>query len=113
MGLRELWLGNVVVSAANVRGLKERMAGLELLVVPPECLTVDIVGVGIRVDGRMWVGVSLEDLPAGEGEEVVPAALSPSSVAATRGSGREILASEDRASMVLPFMLDIPYEDSA
>ena len=87
------------------------MAGLELLVVPPECLTVDIVGLGIRAHGRIWVGVSLEDLPAGEGEEAVPAALSPSSVAATKGSDRESLASEDRASMVLPFMLDVPQED--
>ena len=109
-GLRELRLGNVVVSSENVRRMKERMAGLELLVVPPECLTVDIVGLGIRADGRIWVGVSLEDPPAGEGQEAVPAALSPSSVAATRGSDGESLASEDRASMVLPFMLDIPQE---
>lgn len=112
-GLRELWLGNVVVSLTDVRRMKDRMPGLEMLIVPPECLAVGLGGVRADADdGRIWVGLLVEGNRLGIWEELD---LGASSAVAARGShcenrASEEMASEDRASMVLPFMLDLPPE---
>lgn len=104
-GLRELWLGNVVVSLTDVRRMKDRMPALEMLVVPPECLAVGLGGVRVDADdGRNWVGLLVEGTRVGKWEELD---LGPSSAATARGSRCVEKVSEDRASMVLPFVLDL------
>ena len=109
-GLREVWLGNVVVSSIDVRRLKERMEGLEKIVVGFECLGYELAGVKIVVDGRMWVELDVRGQRMGLRSEVEKR-LGLSSVADTRGSYRESSGGEDRASIVVPFFLDISPEE--
>lgn len=119
--LKELRLGNVLVSLADVRRMKERMAGLKKLAVTPKCLDSELTAAGrtIVADGKTWIEVPVE----GEWSEVVrrhaaataelasTSARAAAIAAARRGTYRESVRPEDRASMVLPFMLDLSSED--
>ncbi|KAF6228485.1 hypothetical protein HO133_008215 [Letharia lupina] len=107
-GLRELWLGNMIVSLMDIRLMKERMRGLERLVVRSECLNHGLEGITFAADGKMWVGLLVEGHRMGLWSGVKH---SLSSAGARGGCYRESLLSEDRASMVLPFMLDVSPED--
>ncbi|CAF9933617.1 hypothetical protein IMSHALPRED_009422 [Imshaugia aleurites] len=109
-GLREVWLGNIVVTVGDVRCLKERMAGLERIVVAPEFLDAGLGGrLLVDGDGRMWVQVDVEGESVGEWVEV----WSEPVEAIRRGSYGEGLVGEDRKSMVLPFILDLSPEDGS
>ena len=110
--LKELWLGSVWVSLVDVQRMKERMAGLEKLVVTPECLDGELIATGRPIDanGKMWMEIFVE----GEWSEVIrrlSRTAAEAETAAVRGFHRERVLSEDRASMVLPFMLDLSSED--
>ena len=84
------------------------MRGLERLVVRSECLNHGLEGITFAADGKMWVELLVEGHRMGSWSEVKH---SLSSAGARGGCYRESLLSEDRASMVLPFMLDVSPED--
>ena len=90
-----------------MRCLKERMEGLQRVVVLPGCLDVGLGGVGVWEGGRVWVevGVGGEVDVEGEVEEE-----GGGGEVAVRGSWRGGGGEGDRASMVLPFMLDLETE---
>lgn len=93
-----------------MRCLKERMAGLERIVVAPEFLDAGLGGrLLVDGDGRMWVQVDVEGESVGEWVEV----WSEPVEAIRRGSYGEGLVGEDRKSMVLPFILDLSPEDGS
>lgn len=107
--MREIWLGNVVVSALDVRRMKARMAGLERIVVRPHCLHVGLGGGGFVEDGMVWVEVDVEGDRVGLLSEVNNNEFS---VEAVRGNYHMGGVEEgDRASMVLPFVLDLEPEE--
>lgn len=126
-GLRDVWLGNTIVSFVDVGSMKERMRGLETLVVPLECLNRGLGGVKVVEDGRIWVELLVEGDRMGTWEEVEPSlsggclscaaatrgSYVSSVVAATRGSWRESLVFGDRASMEVPCMLDLSLDDGS
>ena len=89
--------------------MKERMAGLETLVVRAACLDYGLGGIKVVADGELWVEIDVKEQRVGEWSEV-ERRRELSSAAATRGSYRESSTVEDRASMVLPFMLDLSPE---
>ena len=103
--------------------MKDRMAGLEELVVMPGFLDSGLGGRKIvDGDGGMWVGLRVEGNRVGHWAEV--RSCRSSAAATTRGSWVATAAAaaggagyggsraaEDRASMMLPFMLDLSPED--
>lgn len=108
----------MVLEERGFRALKERMEGLERVGVLVDCLDVGLGGVGVREGGRVWVQLGV----GGEGEGVDGGVDGDGDVegektggggkVAVRGSWRAGGGQEgDRASMVLPFMLDLETEE--
>lgn len=141
--LTNVWLGNVIVDGKDIGKLKERMKGLERVVVVPECLDGGLGGrkvvVGGGEGGKVWVELDVEGDRVGEWGDVMMAVVDGEKkmreggeieieidgeggncglkveggekVMMMRGSYCEGRGGGDRASMVLPFLLELSPDD--
>ncbi|KAL8703329.1 MAG: hypothetical protein Q9201_003493 [Fulgogasparrea decipioides] len=58
-GLKEVWLGGVRVQGAHVKDMKQRMEGLENLVVWEDMAAIEIGGETKKVQGKEWLEIDL------------------------------------------------------
>lgn len=128
--LTAVWLGNVVVDGKDVGKLKERMKGLERVLVVPECLDGGLGGRKVVAggSGKVWVELDVEGDRVGEWGHVVDGGRRVGGEIEGGGEGtgeggEKVLMMRgsycegggggggDRASMVLPFVLNLSPDD--
>lgn len=148
--LTDVWLGNVIVDGKDVGKLKERMKGLERVVVVPECLDGGLGGRKVVVgdggeggesgsgsgSGKVWVELDVKGDRSGEWGDVMIAVVDGRKEkkegeietevegnGGLKGGGEKVTMMRgsycegggggggDRASMVLPFVLELSPDD--